>query len=712
MKQAIIKKGGVELEEVPAPKCQPGHVLVQTQYSLISVGTEMTGVIASGQSLLQRVKKQPQNVAKVVQMVATQGISKTYRTVKTILDMGAATGYSLSGIVLEVGADIQDFKVGDQVACAGAGLANHAEVVCIPRNLVIKVPQGVSLADASSVTLGSIALQGVRQADPKLGDNVAVLGLGLLGQLTVQFLKANGCRVLGVDLDQKRLDTAKKFGLDLAVKIGSTNPVEEALKMTANHGVDVTIITAATESHEPLQQAMEMTRKKGTVVIVGAIGTHLQRAPFYQKEIDLKISCSYGPGRYDPNYEEKGHDYPYGYVRWTENRNMQAYLDLIKTGKMDFATLAEKEYPFAEVSTAYESLKSATKPLAVRLKYPAPKTKKPLFETRCQIESPSQSSRKIKDKINVALVGAGNFAVGMHLPHLQKLKKLYHLKAIVERDSLKAKQIAREFDAEYCTTSYQDVLKDDSIDLIIICTRHNQHAEQVMQAAEAGKAILVEKPLCLNQKELGKITQTLKKHKTPCMVAFNRRFSPHAKKIKALFKDRQNPMVINYRLNGGFIPSDHWVQNEVGGGRIIGEACHMFDLFNYLTGSKAKNVIATSITPPAQSKFLAGDNVSTTITFEDGSIANLIYTASGSTKLPKERVEVFCEGKSCVIDDYQNLETYGCKGSFKSKTTDKGHFQELIEFAETLKAKKTPPISWEECASATEISFEVNQQAS
>ena len=703
MKQVFVKSGSAIVEEVPAPLLDENSVLIEVAYSLISTGTELSGVEQSGKSLIKRALEQPEKVQKVIDHLRSQGIQKTIAKVREKTGEARPTGYSCSGIVIQVGEGVTDLKPGDRVACAGAGVANHAEIAMVPRNLVVKVPDGCDLRDAASVTLGSIAMQGVRRADPRLGEIVAVIGLGLLGQITVQLLKAAGCRVIGFDLEPRRVVLAEQLGMDYGFVPGEVDVENEIRHLTGDHGVDATIITAASESDAIVQQAMEITRKKGRVVVVGAVGLGLKRAPFYEKEIDFLISCSYGPGRYDERYEEKGLDYPYAYVRWTENRNMQEYLRLIAEGKVDVKAILEREYDVEEAPKAYETLRTAEeRPLGVLLSYGLDE------EDRADKLTTKVTLKPFKPsgKINVALVGAGGFAKGTHLLNLQKLSHLYHLRAIVSGTGSNAKATAEQFGADYATTDYDEVLADETVDMVMICTRHNLHAPMAIKAAQAGKAIFLEKPMALNQGELDDLVVVLEETQVPFMVGFNRRFSPAARRAKEILKGHQSPLMILYRVNAGYLPPDHWTQTEEGGGRIVGEACHMFDLFQYLV-SPAQVAEVTSTALGSQVEHVSPmDNVAATVRYEDGSVATLLYTALGAKDLPKEYVEVYADGKVLVIDDYRTLEVYGAviKGWVDSEQ-DKGHLEELRIFATQLLEKYEPIIELEVQVENTKASF-------
>ena len=710
MKQVMIKKGGVVLEDVPAPTIEAGTVLVHVQNSCISIGTEMSGVRNSGTPLWKRAMQKPEQVKKVMQMVSADGISKTRSVVQGKLDSGNPTGYSAAGIVIEVGEGVNDLKPGDHVACAGAQCAFHAEILRIPRNLAVPMPIGMNFSEASTVTLGAIALQGVRRAQPTLGESFVVVGLGILGQLTVQMLKANGCRVIGTDLDQERIDVALKLGMDIGVQPAAEDDIEHVKRLTDGIGADGVIITAATASNAVVSTAFNMCRKKGRVVLVGDVGLDLNRGDFYQKELDFYISTSYGPGRYDNNYEEKGLDYPISYVRWTENRNMAEYLRLISEEKLNVALLISSIYPLDEAVDAYEVLKSPLlKPLMALLSYPEYIEKQEVLRTIPNVSS----TKAIKNTIRIAIAGAGGFAKAMHLPNLQSLSNYYHIQAINSRTGHNALSTAKQFNANYSTTEYEKILSDEEVDVVLIATRHNLHADMVLKALKSGKHVLVEKPLALNQNELDEIIkfyseQELKVGSSPILLAgFNRRFSPYIQRIFELTEKRTNPMIINYRMNAGYIPLDHWVHSYEGGGRNIGEACHIYDIFTCLTGSKVVEISAHAITP-STNHYSSRDNFITVMKFEDGSVATLTYTALGTNKYPKEKMEVYVDGKVMVMSDYTSLEIIGSsvKG-VSTKTMDKGQKRELELFAESIQNGGEWPIPLWQQIQATEISFKV-----
>lgn len=709
MKQVLIRRGQIHIEKVPAPLVEPGHILVEVAYSLISAGTEISGVTSSGKPLFKRAIEQPDKVMKVLELVRSQGVQKTFARVRGQLDGGQPTGYSCSGMVLEVGEGVHNLHVGDRVACAGAGIANHAELVLVPKNLVVKVPDTCDLRAASSVTLGAIAMQGIRRADPRLGEVVAVIGLGLLGQLTVQLLHAAGCRVIGFDLDQRRVELARQSGAECAFLSSEVNIVNEINHLTQYHGVDSVLITAATTSDTVVQQAMEIARKKGRIVVVGAVGLGLKRSPFYEKEIDFLISCSYGPGRYDSAYEEEGVDYPYAYVRWTENRNMSEYLRLVGEGKVKLDAIIEKEYPLEKAAQGYADLQNETeKPLGVVLRYSGDMADGVILKKETQVQFKKTS---VTGKVRIAIVGAGDFAKGMHLPNLQKLNDLYHIRAIVSGTGSNAKAVANQFGADYATSNYTDVLNDPEVDAVLISTRHNLHARQSIEAARAGKAIFLEKPMALNQNELEELENVLKETKVPFMVGFNRRFSPAIQKIGKLLQGRQSPIMILYRVNAGYLPLDHWTQGAEGGGRIVGEACHMLDVFQFLTnGSDIVDATATPILPSVE-HILSSDNMTITVRYAEGSVATLLYTALGTSSLNKEYIEVYNDNKVFVVDDYKSLQIHGIKKQdWNSSTADKGHLTELQSFARFLLQKSSEPIPLSELISTTSLTLQLTQK--
>jgi predicted dehydrogenase/threonine dehydrogenase-like Zn-dependent dehydrogenase len=708
VKQVLIQQGQAVVEEIPAPQVEPGTVLVRVDHSCISIGTEMSGIKTSSLPLWKRALQQPENVKKVVEMAVSQGISRTASVIQGRLSSGQPTGYSAAGTVLEVGEGIDDLKPGSRVACAGAQCAHHAEIIRVPRNLTVLVPDNLDLALASTVTLGAIALQGIRRAQPTLGEVFVVLGLGILGQLTAQMLKANGCMVIGTDLDRKRIATAQKLGMDVGIHPEDGNNIEQVARLSDGLGADGVIITAATPSNEVVSTAFRMCRKKGRVVLVGDVGLNLNRADFYQKELDFFISTSYGPGRYDNNYEEKGLDYPVAYVRWTENRNMAEYLHLLAGNKVAVKPLISDTYPVEQATNAYEALKrEGEKPLMVLLSYPQSQETSPLIRV---VANPTATPAG-ENRIRLALVGAGGFAKGMHLPNLQAMADRYHLQAVVSRTGHNAVATAKQFAANYATTDFSQVLQDPNVDAVIIATRHNLHSSMALDALRAGKHVLVEKPLALTQVELSAIeafyASTTDESLPILLTGFNRRFSGYARRIYELIQGRSNPMILNYRMNAGYIPLNHWVHGTEGGGRNRGEACHIYDLFTYLTASKVVTVEAKAIAPTT-GHYSCSDNFVATMTFEDGSVATLTYTALGSKEYPKEQLEVFVDGKVLVLNDYKQLTISGSKAKgLETKTVNKGQKEELEAFARAIQQGGDWPIPLWQQVQATEISLAV-----
>lgn len=707
MKQVLIRQGQATVEDVPAPMVEPGTVLVKVARSCISIGTEMAGVRATGQSLWQRALKQPEHVKKVFQLALRDGVARTAAMVKGRISAAQPTGYSAAGVVVAVGDGITDIQVGQRVACAGAQCAHHAEVIRIPRNLAAPIPDTLPFDDASSVTLGAIALQGVRRASPTLGECFVVVGLGILGQLTVQLLKANGCRVIGTDLDASRVELAKSLGLDIGISSANGDEILQVMRLTGGIGADGVIITAATASNAVMSAAFKMCRKKGRVVLVGDVGLNLNRSDFYLKELDFFISTSYGPGRYDQNYEEQGLDYPIGYVRWTENRNMGEYLQLLAEGKVKVTPLIGATYEIDSAPEAYDALKQpGTKPLMVLLSYPEGF---PDVAPSHRVDNPAVRP-KGEGKIRLAVVGAGAYAKGMHLPILRDLADRFYVRAVVSRTGHNAKETASAFAADYATTDYREVLDDPDVDAVLIATRHNLHASMTLEALQAGKHVLVEKPLALSESELELIKTfyaTDREDLPVLLTGFNRRFSRYARRIKEWVDGRSNPMVINYRMNAGYIPLDHWVHTSEGGGRNRGEACHIYDLFTYLTESRVVSVQAQAITP-ATDYFGRTDNFVATLKFEDGTVATLTYVATGAQEYPKESMEIFFDGKVIVLDDYKRLTLYGMKSKgVETRVSDKGQKEELDVFASCIIEGGSWPIALWEQFQASSIAIEV-----
>lgn len=685
MKQVFRVGEGVAVLEVPAPVCGDNEVLVQNVSSVISTGTESQSLKQRSSGIIQivsKAKNNPELIQKAINMAKREGLRKTWSAIHGRAEGRLAPlGYSSSGVVLEVGRNIADISVGDGVACAGAGYANHAEVVTVPRNLVCKIPEGVDFDEAAFTTLGAIAMQGMRRAQVGLGDKVAVIGLGLLGQMACQILKASGAFVIGMDPMKQRVDLARELGADVCL-VSDKDIVAGVLKHTDGIGADSVVICAATLSSEPVKQAMQMARKKGKVVVVGEIGMKLERAPFYAKELDFLISSSYGPGRHDPIYEEKGIDYPIGYVRWTENRNMRAFLDLLAGKKVDVKRLIHREFPVEEATEAYKALNdSERRPIAVLFKYPGEiKTEMP---RRIELKPPA----KVLDKISVAVIGAGAFAKAFHLPNLQRIP-FYDIRAIVTKTGASAKSTAEKYGAQYCSTDYKEVLSDKDVDMVLIATRHNLHAPLTAEAAKAGKHIFVEKPIALTYEQCKEVNEAISSSQVNLTIGFNRRFSPLVQKMKGLSQKRKSPMVISVIVNSAGMKKESWINDpEEGGGAIVGEVCHFFDLISWLVDAEPRRIYAEMISSNNPS-LVDANNVVCTLSYEDGSVASLVYNTIGNESFPKERIEVFMDGGVIMVDDFKELVIAGLPGKGeKSRKVEKGQLELLLEFGKLLRGE-------------------------
>ena len=685
MRQLLVRKGKVIVSDVPAPCVGARNILVRLSHSCVSIGTEVSGIRMSGLPLWKRALKQPHHAKRVLGLMKDQGVARVMSRITGMFNSGTPTGYSATGTVVAVGDLVDSFVVGDLVACAGAGIANHAELIDVPVNLAVRLPAGLSPVDASTVTLGAIAMQGVRRAAPTLGETVVVVGLGILGQITQQLLRAAGCRVIGTDVDPRRLEIATATGMPFSVDGADPDLVAKVQQISGGHGADAVVITAAaSQNSEIIAVAMRCCRKKGRVVIVGDVGLSLQRNEFYAKELDVLISCSYGPGRYDSAYEEEGVDYPLPYVRWTENRNMEEYLRLLADGRVRLDAMKPALYPLEKAPEAYESLQGGgQKPMLVVLTYP---TDAPA-PSRVVILGPTLSTRK--DRIGVACVGAGGFAQMMHLPNLQKHRDLFELRTICSRTGSNAMAVAKQFQVSKATTDYTEVLNDSAIDLVILCTRHNLHGQMALKALQAGKHVLCEKPLALADEEIDAIETFYSDpgaNRPVLMVGFNRRWSPSFQRVLQETRGRNGPLMAQYTMNAGYIPLNHWVHGPEGGGRNVGEACHIYDLFRALSGKECVDISMAGL-PAVGKQWARNDNFNATLTFADGSVCNLLYTAMGNKVYPKERLQVFTEGRVVVLDDYRSVEIHGGKGKgLKSVVQDKGQEAELVALAGMIRS--------------------------
>jgi predicted dehydrogenase/threonine dehydrogenase-like Zn-dependent dehydrogenase len=623
-------------------------------------------------------------------------------------DQGWNAGYSAAGEVIAIGQGVSDLQPGDWVACGGAGQANHADYITVKRNLVCRIPRGCSVSAAATATVGIIALQGVRRAAPQLGERVCLIGLGLIGQITMQLLRASGALVYGLDLDPRRVARARKLGMEAGAS--DNDEFKKLLRdATGGRGADRTVITAATKSDAVINLAMEVTRAKGTVVIVGDVGLNIQRADFYRKEIDLLMSTSYGPGRYDRAYEDEGRDYPFAYVRWTMNRNMQAYLDLIAAGRLDIEGLIDRVVSIDQAPLVYQELAGArdNAPLGVLLKYGEDSRKLPEPADAPRITIGGHQAER-PGTLNYALVGVGGFGTGMLVPQMEKRRDRFFLRGVVSRDTTRGGNFARTSRAEVLATDLKTVLDDPKFDLVVIATRHHEHATQALASLQAGKHVFVEKPLALTWEELHQISSTypVLHPKGLLMVGFNRRFAPALRTLQGNLKERRAPLVISYRVNAGYVPPDSWLHGPEGGGRNLGEACHMYDVFRSLAGAPVAAVSAHAINPGAL-PYQRSDNFSATLTYEDGTVANLVYTALGPKQgLGKERIEVFADGDTYVIDDFKSLvRASDGKALWESQEVDKGHFEELSRFGDAIVSAGPAPIPFEEIIETTAVSL-------
>ncbi|MGE4578792.1 MAG: bi-domain-containing oxidoreductase [Desulfuromonadales bacterium] len=708
------RTGALDLSEVPPPAGDESGLLVATTASLVSAGTEKMIVDIAKKSLLGKAKARPDLVKQVVAKMKQEGIKNTLEKVFTKLDTPIPLGYSCAGKVIHVGDKVSGYAIGDRVACGGAGYASHSEINYIPKNLCVKIPDGVDDLDASFVTVGAIALQGVRQAEPTLGERVVVVGLGLIGQLTVQLLKANGCKVLGSDLDPDKLALASKLGADAVCHSGELLAAAEAF--SNGRGVDTVIITASTASNQPITDAGEITRLRGRVVIVGMVGMDIPRNIYYRKELDIRLSMAYGPGRYDVEYEEKGHDYPFSYVRWTEQRNFEAFLELIAEGKVTPKALVTHTFDFADALKAYDLLegKIQEKYLGIVLNYPnadhfLDQAKAATLPKTVALHQTPHPAR-LTPHVSYALIGAGNFTKSVILPALAKVGGFEPV-ALCTATGISAHAVGSKHGFSEITTDAEAVFANDKVNTVLVTTRHNTHADYVIKALQAGKHVFVEKPLCLTETELQEIERVYSSHLTshaaPILaVGFNRRFAPLVGKMKEVAGTR--PMAITYRINAGVIPKDVWIQDgEVGGGRIVGEVCHFVDTCAYLADSLPVSVFASCVRKPDAS-VPDEDNVSMVITFANGSTAAIQYVAYGNRQLPKESIELFVGNTAMHLNDFRELTIYrgSKKERLKSANQDKGFQAEFTAFRDGVRSG-IAPIPFESLAATTRTTFAI-----
>jgi polar amino acid transport system substrate-binding protein len=693
-----LKTGEVSVSDVPVPSIRRGFVLVRTAASLISAGTERLTVEAGQKSLISRAVEQPALVKQVLQKARHEGVLNTVDAVLSKLGSMNALGYSAAGTVIEVGEGVTELRVGDRVACAGVGYASHAEVLAVPKNLCVRLPENVDFDAAAFGTLGAIALQGVRLAEPTLGESVVVIGLGLIGQLAVQLLKANGCRVFGIDLDAAKIELAKRHGAD-----DGSAPDHAKQRVPAwsrGRGADAVLITAATESHQPVELAGEISRQKGRVVVVGAVGLNIPRKPYYDRELTFRISMSYGPGRYDAEYEERGHDYPYAYVRWTEGRNIEAFLDLIAGGRVDVKSLITHRFELHETNRAYSLITGEVKEpyLGIVLQY----DHEGEVERKVLLERKSAPASSVR----AGFIGAGGYAKGVLLPLFKAAGAQFQ--SIATASGVSAREVGAKFGFQSCVSGADEVIDDAETNLIVIATRHASHADLATRALHRGRHVFVEKPLAVNDDELDRVLDAAANSSGQLLVGFNRRFSPLAMAAKEFFAQAEAPLSINYRINAGRIPPGYWINDEGEGGRIIGEVCHFIDLVHFLTGSLTAQVYAQSITT-RNAAVANADSVFITLGLADGSNGSIAYLAEGASAMPKERIEIFAGGKSFVIEDFETAIAY--EGSREKKTKlrekDKGQKNEVNIACALVREGKPSPIALDDLATTTRATFRI-----
>ena len=727
MRQVLqdARNGEITVADVPAPKLLAGCILVRTAASLLSVGTERASSEFASKNLAQKARMRPDLVREVLNKIGRDGLIATVSAVRSRLDQPTALGYSSAGTVLALGDGINDIAAGDRVACAGAGYAVHAEFACIPRLLAARIPSGtgVSLEHAAFSTVGAVALHGVRTADVKLGDVVGVIGLGLLGQITVQILKSAGCSVIGMDISPERAQLALRMGAD-AASSSSLNFKDLCLQYTGGHGVDAVLIAAQTASNDPVNLAGEVGRDRGVVVAVGTVGMEIPRRLFYDKELDFRVSRSYGPGRYDSAYEQKGRDYPIGHVRWTENRNMEAFIKLLADRKLNLDALITHRFAIERSNDAYNLIqgKSGEDFLGVLITYPEDAELSQHTELRPLSSRSRQSfaSGQESKTVSVGVLGAGSFATATLLPAIKQTDGVEFV-GVCAANGSHSRHAAEKFGFRYCVTDEKELIEDPATNTIVIATRHNLHAAQVVAALNAGKNVFCEKPLCLSEMELLEIIEAYDysqsrdepAHPPLLMVGFNRRFAPLAVKMKEFFKDIHEPLALHYRINAGFIPADHWLNDpEQGGGRLIGEACHFVDLLCFLTNQSPVEVHAHALTNPGR---YSNDNVICSLRFADGSQGTISYLANGDKSYSKERLEVFGGGRVAMLEDFRRLELIkqGRKQVLQSRfRQDKGHRSEWSAFVDAIRSGKESPIPFGQILTSMLATFRLDESRS
>lgn len=701
MKQVLqdLSGGETKLEEIPVPKNKSGCLLIQTGHSVISAGTERMLVDFGKANWIEKARQQPDKVKMVLDKVKTDGLQPTIEAVRSKLDQPLPLGYCNSGVVVD--SQVPGFEVGDRVVSNGG----HSDIVRVPGNLCAKIPEGVDGESAAFTVLGSIALQGIRLAKPTIGESVAVIGLGLIGLIAVQILRANGCRVLGIDFDEKKCELARGFGAEVVNLGKGQDPVKAAMAFSRDRGMDAVIITAATKSNKPMSNAAHMSRKRGRIVLVGVVGLELSRADLYEKELTFQVSCSYGPGRYDPFYEEKGNDYPIGFVRWTEQRNFEAVLDMMESGALDMKPLITHRYDFSDALEGYEQLDNKSA-LGIVLNYDNENLEcdKHVVNLSPVISQPNPS------KVICVFLGGGNYASRILFPAFKEAGA--HLDALVTSGGISAVHQGKKHGFNVASTDESIIDEQVAINTVVIATRHNQHARQVVNALNGKKHVFVEKPLAITLEDLSEVESTYKSVGSAgvnLMVGFNRRFAPHVVKLKSLMEQKISPKVMVMTVNAGDIPSDHWTQDmRIGGGRIIGEGCHFIDLLRYLADSKIIdfNVMQIGEAPGAG---LRDDKVVINLAFENGSVGTIHYLSNGDKAFPKERLEVFCEGGVVQLDNFRKMKGYGWPGFSKMNlmAQDKGQKQCIQAFVDSIRNGLPAPIAPDELFEVSRVTIEI-----
>jgi predicted dehydrogenase/threonine dehydrogenase-like Zn-dependent dehydrogenase len=710
MKQVFqhLNSGFTELGEVPCPQLKPGCLLIQSRASMVSTGTERMLVEFGKANLLEKARQQPEKVKQVLEKMKTDGLWATTEAVLAKLDKPLPLGYSNAGILLQVGGGVEGYKAGDRVVSNGP----HAEIVCVPKHLCAKIPDLVEDEAAAFTVLGAISLQGVRLIQPALAERIAVCGLGLIGLLAVQILRAHGCKVLGIDYNQDKLSLAKSFGAETVNLGAGEDPVAAGIHFSDGCGVDGVLIAAATSSSDPVHQAAQMCRKRGRIVLVGVTGLELSRNDFYEKELTFQVSCSYGPGRYDPNYEEKGMDYPFGFVRWTEQRNLEAVLEMMADGRLQTKPLITNRFQFVQAVDAYRFLYESKSPLGILLQYPVAQSmsERPINNPAIALKTVANFKTAAAGEPVLGMIGAGEFATRFLLPALKKSN--IRMKAITSLGGLNGMYAGRKFGFQLAVTDADSVMSDPEVNLVFIATRHDSHADLVCRALQSGKHVFVEKPLALNREELDRITNVYRAaHQSAAMVpklmvGFNRRFSPHIDKMRLLLQTIKGPKAMIMTVNAGAVPARHWVHDpQAGGGRIIGEGCHFIDLLRFLAGSSIERIAAVSL----ESGQACSDTLSFTLHFTDGSIGTVHYFTNGHQSYPKERLEVFGGGRILRLDNFKTLTGYGWPHfkHFRLPRQDKGHMAEVMAFIQSVKSGGPPPIPIAELIEVTEASFQI-----